>query len=784
MQRTPLERVALQEPVTHSLALIGAGGARLRVSVLDEDLIRVQYLPAGVPSLDRTWIVVGKDGAMPREGRPRDDLSPFPLPAFTWRASAHAIELETRRLQATIHLDDVRIEWRDAAGAPFAADLAGRGYGHEPTGAVAHHMARRAREHYYGLGERAGELDRAGRRIQLRNVDAFGYDARTTDPLYKHVPFYITFLPDRQLAYGLLYDNLATTTFDFAGEGRGYLAEAGDVDYYLIYGPRLEQVVERLAALTGRMTLPPRWSLGYLGSTMVYTEAADAQDQLKRFPELCRAHRIPCDLFHLSSGYTTDAADRRNVFTWNRHKFPDPDAMVAQFHAAGIKLAANVKPCLLTSHPGYAEVAARGGFVRTPDGSAPQVGPFWGGAGSFLDFTRADDYAWWKHQARTQVLDHGIDAIWNDNNEYEIAEPAARCDGFGASLPIGVARPLQTLLMARASYEALQEAHPDARPFVLSRSGCPGIQRYAQTWSGDNATSWDTLRYNIPMGLGLGLSGAPNLGHDVGGFAGPAPSPELLVRWVQNGVLHPRFTLHSFHSDGSINEPWMYPEVLPIIRSWIEWRYRLIPYLYSVMFEAAQTGHPILRPMVYAFPDDPRCHTESFDFLLGPHLLVASVLEDGARSRRVYLPAGTAWCDLATGTWHAGGDVIELDAPLDRLPLLAPAGGIIPMGRGHERQIQLFPHPASGHGSFALIEDDGVSLAYQRGGYTTVALALAAAPGALTLEVHAHGGYPLPYTTLDVVLPRGETRPLRGDGITASWEADGQRHLRWRLEPA
>src|SRR6185369_9849412 len=158
------------------------------------------------------------------------------------------------------------------------------------------------------------------------------------------------------------------------------------------YGPRIEQVVEKLAALTGRMTLPPRWSLGYLGSTMVYTEAADAQDQLKRFAALCREHRIPCDLFHLSSGYTTDAADRRNVFTWNRDKFPDPDAMVADFHAAGIQLAANVKPCLLTSHPRYAEVAARGGFVRTPDGMSPQVGPFWGGERSFLDFTRADDY--------------------------------------------------------------------------------------------------------------------------------------------------------------------------------------------------------------------------------------------------------------------------------------------------------------------------------------------------------------------------------------------------------
>jgi alpha-glucosidase len=206
----------------------------------------------------------------------------------------------------------------------------------------------------------------------------------------------------------------------------------------------------------------------------------------------------------------------------------------------------------------------------------------------------------------------------------------ARCAGFGEPFRVAHARPLQTLLMTRASYEAQKEYRPDKRPYLISRSGCPGIQRYAQTWSGDNQSNWETLKYNIPMGLGLSISGAPNTGHDVGGFCGNAPSPELFVRWVQNGVFHPRFTIHSYHADGSVNEPWMYPEVLPIIREWIEFRYRLIPYLYTLLFESTQTGHPIIRPMVYAFPGDPKCQTESFDFMLGPSLLVASVLQDGS----------------------------------------------------------------------------------------------------------------------------------------------------------
>src|SRR5512140_1731079 len=192
-QLSHLGHVTLSQPVAHPLALVGEQGERLQLSVLDEDLIHVQYWPGGRPRLDRTWLVVGKDGTTPREGRRRDDLSPFPLPGFAWTADERALHLRTRQLQATVHLDDARIEWRDANGELFAADLPGRGYAHDRAGqAVAHCLERRAGEHYYGLGERAGELDRAGQRIRMVDVDAFGYDARTTDPLYKHFPFYIT----------------------------------------------------------------------------------------------------------------------------------------------------------------------------------------------------------------------------------------------------------------------------------------------------------------------------------------------------------------------------------------------------------------------------------------------------------------------------------------------------------------------------------------------------------------------------------------------------------------
>ncbi|MBN2118737.1 MAG: glycoside hydrolase family 31 protein, partial [Anaerolineales bacterium] len=265
-----------------------------------------------------------------------------------------------------------------------------------------------------------------------------------------------------------------------------------------------------------------------------------------------------------------------------------------------------------------------------------------------------------------------------------------------------------------------------------------------------------------------------------------APSPELFVRWVQNGVFHPRFTIHSYHADGSVNEPWMYPEVLPIVREWIEFRYRLTPYLYTLLFESAQTGHPIIRPMVYAFPADPKCHTESFDFMLGPSLLVASVVEQGARRRPVYLPAANEWCDWYTGEWHTGDQVVSADAPLERIPLFVRAGGLIPMGKvmrhvGAEpddvRQVFVFPDPNEGCGAFTLIEDDGVTMGFQQGKSVQVLLECIAERNRLSLRVQTRGDYALPYKTIEFILPPGETRPVVSDGEAWS-DANERRHLR------
>lgn len=800
--QTP-QNVTLRDLYGQGATFIAEGGEWFDVGFVAEHVVRVRHYPDGKPRMNRTWAIVDQNGAMPREGRQREAPASFVSPNVTNQSTTNGpVILQSAALRLTIHHGaNLQVEVADQRNRVFHADVPRFAYAYNRGGDdVFHYVQRPEGELYYGFGERAGPLEKNKHRLRMVNHDALGYDAEKTDPLYKHCPFYITFDPARQIAYGLFYDNYATTTFDmgkeidvYRGIYRSYQAAGGDLDYYVIYGPTIPQVIERYTQLVGRPMFPPRWTLGYLGSTMTYTEADDAQEQLKQFAQLCDEHDIPCDLFHLSSGYTTNSKGERRVFTWNRYRIPNPQQMVDDFHAAGIRLSPNVKPYLLASHPNYDEVRERGGFIRAADDETPETATFWAGGinqmgqGAYLDFTSEAGYGWWQEKARQQLLDYGIDSLWNDNNEYEIWDDAARCDGFGEPLTVGQIRPLQPTLMAHASYHALLDKNPDKRPFVLSRSGGVGVQRYAQLWSGDNNTSWHDMRYGIPMMLGSGLSGWGNNGNDVGGFYGPAPYPELLVRWVQNAIFHPRFTIHSWNLDGGgATEPWMYPEMTPHIREAIQLRYRLLPYLYTLLREMSQTGHPMMRPLVYEFPQDDMCHQESFQFMLGPHLLVATVLYEGARAAEVYLPQGSRWCDWHTGAWYKGGDTVVVDADLGTIPLFVRAGGLIPMGKmmrhvGAQpddlREVLIFPSPEAGTSTFTLYEDDGESFGYQRGEYTEVALTVESDTDEIKVSVQPqHRGYALPYDAITFIAPPGEARALRGIG-EASVGDDGRQRL-------
>ena len=680
----------------------------LALRVLEHEIFRVTWRPGGGYREPRTW-AIAPAADVRWEGRAREDTGGFTTPAAKMRVDADGVTLETAALRAVVHGNPLTIAWQDAHGHSLVADRPTSAYMRSArTGALRHYFGRDRGERYFGLGDKTGPLDLHGRRLRTLALDALGYDPERGDPLYKHWPFVLTRTTDGRW-YGTYYDTLAACTFDFGCEHDNYHGlyryveiDDGDLDYYVIAGASPGEVIARFVRMIGGTHLPPRWSLGYAQTTMGLTDAPDAQAQLSGFIDRCRDERVPISAFHFGSGYSS-RGPRRYVFTWNRDKFPDPRTLTAKFREHGMRLVANIKPCLLDDHPAYAAVGAQHGFVRDAATGKPIVDQFWDGVGAYLDFTVPAAIAWWQQGLAEQVLDYGFDAGWNDNNEYGVMDDAAQCAGFGTPLPLHRARALQALLMTRASFEAQARHRPGEVPYSVTRAGCPGIQRYAQTWSGDNTTSWETLRWNIRTGLQMSLSGMFNVGHDVGGFAGPAPDAELFVRWVQACCLNPRMVMNSWKENGTVNTPWLHPEVTPLVLAAIALRYRLLPYLWQLFERASERGETIIRPTFYSFPDDDHCYADSDDFLLGDDVLVAPVVVKGAATRRVYLPSGPqAWIDFASGEQHAAGTTIEIPTPLERLPLFVRAGSTLPLAESagrvptHDDPVRMVAFPARG----------------------------------------------------------------------------------------
>lgn len=791
-----LKHWSLAKSDDHHVELTVDGKHSFCLYVLEETLFRVAIKRHGEYSLDRTWSIAPQDD-VPWEGRPRDNLAGFSLPGFTLTEQGDSLIVATEQLRVIIH-QPLWLEWQyrhqsgewrlltsDRPTSAYLLNAHGDG--------AAHYQRRMNDDRYYGLGEKAGDLQRNGKRYEMRNLDAMGYNAASTDPLYKHLPFTITYRDE--VSFGLFYDNLSNSLIDLGNEldnyhqpYRRWQAESGDIDYYIFTGARVLDVTKAFVRLTGKTLFGPKWSLGYSGSTMHYTDADDAQHQLMNFIRLCEQHAIPCDSFQLSSGYTS-INNKRYVFNWNYDKVPQPDVMSEAFHTAGFRLAANIKPCLLQDHPRYQEVAEQGLFILDSESDTPERSSFWDDEGSHLDFTHPQAVAWWQENVTTQLLEKGIDSTWNDNNEYEVWDGEARCYGFGQPVAIKHIRPVMPLLMMRASMEAQQKFAPEKRPFLISRSGCAGMQRYVQTWSGDNRTNWTTLRYNIRMGIGMSLSGLYNVGHDVGGFSGDKPDAELFVRWVQNGVMHPRFTIHSWNDDHTVNEPWMHQAVIPAVRQAIELRYRLLPYLYTLLWQSHADDEPMLRPTFLDHQHDAQTFVECDDFMLGQDLLVASVVEPGQRQRSVWLPDNhSGWYDFATGQWYSGGQWITLDAPLEKLPLLVRAGAGLPLSQrlahvdsraDDQRELQLFPLQGVGSARGMLFEDDGESWGYQQGNALWLHWEMTCDATAIRLTFDPQGNYQPAWQQLTVTLPAGEKRRLFIDGVeadaaTACWHAAGR----------
>ena len=612
-----------------------------------------------------------------------------------------------------------------------------------------HFVSREEGERIYGVGDKGGSLDKSGRAFRIESTDCMGYNAETTDPLYKHIPFYIC--DNSAGSYGIFYDTSCTSYLDFGKEIDNYYepykyfkTDDNCVVYYVFFGSKPE-ILQQFSSLCGEQILPPKWSFDYCASTMAYTDAENSGEEFAAFLDKVHETGLSCSGFYLSSGYTS-IGKGRYVFNWNTDKFPSPKQFISDFKDEGIHIIPNIKPAFLLDHPMYGELAERGLFVKNPDGT-PFVTQFWDGGGSYLDFTNPEAFDFWKEQVKTKLLDLGIDATWNDNNEFDIKDTDALCYSGDRACDM---RPTLTYLMVLASYEAQREKYPELRPFLSTRSGGAAVRRLAQTWSGDNRTAFEDLRYCHNIGLTMSLSSLMFYGHDLGGFTGDMPSRVLLLRWLQLGLFQPRFTVHSWNSDGSATMPWSYDDILPSVKALFEERKALLPYLYSSAYKCVRDNIPMNAPPLLYYGDS-ELQRDTDSMLIGRDILVSFVFDEGETTVKTYLPKGEVW-HLGDKAYD-GGQTVETELkPTDTVSYFVRGGSVIPT----EKEFIIYP-VKEGVFESEFFTDDGLSYGYKNGDCTLLKFKVCCTADTVEVEYKNEGAHKI---TPEITLIKSDKRKL------------------------
>jgi alpha-glucosidase len=671
-------------------------------------------------------------------------------------------------------------------------------------------------EHYFGLGDKTGAFDRRDEAFRMWNTDAYGWQ-ESTDPLYKSIPFYLSYQAGSSL--GVLIDNTWPSSFDFGKTLRDtfqYRAEGGPADIYLLYGPSAKHVLESYAWLTGPTPLPPLWALGFQQSRYSYMSQARVLEVADRL----RKDSIPSDAIYLDIDYQ----NKNRPFTVNKESFPDLAGMIGTLHQEGFHAVAitdlHIADLPDQNYAPFDSGVAKDFFVKNADGSL-YVGPVWPGPSVFPDFTRQQARAWWGGLYRhfTKI---GIDGFWNDMNEPSVFNSLKtmpdsvvhRIDEPGFAPRSATHREIHNVYgmeNSRATYDGQLALKPDVRPFVLTRASYAGGQRYAATWTGDDSATWNHLRLTTSMLKNLGLSGFSLAGADVGGYAG-TPSPELLTKWIEISAFQPIDRDHAEKGTGD-HEPWANgPEQEEIRRHYIQERYKLLPYLYTAMEEGTHTGLPLLRPVFLEFPDAaPDRHPIDLDlnasgeFMVGPDLLVAAPpFPDNANDYEAELPS-TGWFDFWTGKREGGVptqtasvglqpeaaagpalSTIRIHPELAMLPVFVRPGAILPtepLVQNTEEKphgpltLRVFTGP---HCSGNLYQDDGTTFAYKRGQYLRMNFSCDVLPGGRGLAIHVgkhEGDYPAWWDEIALEVNGLTTAPVsatvngRSTGITTSGES-------------
>jgi alpha-D-xyloside xylohydrolase len=610
--------------------------------------------------------------------------SPEPDVRLTVTESAGGVEVSTPAMTLTVVRDPWRLELRDRAGellwATKPVDIDGLArprnqwnppeqrwlflhrYAY-PLGSTVEGPARvfgsfdlRHDEHVVGFGESFGRFDKVGTTQTLWLQEAFGNAGPAS---YKQVPFYVS-----SRGHGVFVHTSNALRFDVGSREHAALSvvvqDAGALDLFVIAGPP-RQVLARYAALTGPPALPPRWSFGFWLGRITYS----SQEEVERVAREVREHAIPCDVIHVDTGWFTK--DYTCDLRFSPDRFPDPAAMTATLRELGLRVCLWQWPNYNVASPLFDEGVAAGHLALRPSGHAYTFAGGYGQDAALVDFSNPDAVAWYRDKLAA-LFAMGVAAIKVDYGEG--APPSARYAGVDAA----AMHNLYPLLYQDAVWSATQDAYP-GEAVIWARAGWAGSQRYPIHWSGDGVARFEDLACVVRSALSIGMSGFPFYSHDVGGFSGN-PSPELWIRWMQLGA----FSSHVRAHGSPPREPWEYGEQAEeLTRRYLELRYRLLPYLWTESVAAVADGTPVVRPLLLDDPDDPVCWDVDDQYLFGRSLLVAPILEAGRTGRRVYLPRGT-WFDLWTGEAFDGGRFVQVQAPLETLPVFVRAGSVLPLG--------------------------------------------------------------------------------------------------------
>lgn len=614
------------------------------------------------------------------------------------------------------------------------------------------------RESYFGLGDKPEHLNLKGKRFENWVTDSYAF-GKETDPIYKAIPFYTGLHSNK--AYGIFFDNTFRSFFDFGQERRSvtsFWAQGGKMNYYFIYGPQMQDVVESYTDLTGKpYQLPPLWALGFHQCKWSYYPETNVKEVTQKF----RALDIPCDAIYLDIDYM----DGFRCFTWNKEHFPDPKKMVKELADKGFKTVVIIDPGIKidTEYAVYKEALEKDYFCRRADGPLMK-GKVWPGECYFPDFTKEKVREWWSGLFKELIEDIGVQGVWNDMNEPAVMEVPnktfpddVRHHYDGNPCSHRKAHNIYGMQMARATYEGLKKFNYPKRPFVITRAAYSSTQRYTSTWTGDNVATWEHLWIANVQAQRMAMSGFSFAGSDIGGFA-EQPQGELFTRWIQLGIFHPFCRVHSSGDHGD-QEPWAFDEdVTDIVRKFINLRYQLLPYLYTQFWNLVNHGTPILKSLVTFDQEDHQTHYRTDEFIYGDKILVCPIQEPNALGRRMYIPRGK-WYNMWTDEMVEGGKEKWVDAAIDSMPIFIKEGAIIPkypvqqyVGEKEITQVSLDIYYKEGKEKSQYFEDAHDGYDYKKGRFSLRNFKFTGKENQIIIQQHKEGKYEALFTTFKLII--------------------------------